>query len=423
MTMSSAPDLPPLAQARRIADTLLYEGYLLYPYRDTADKNRQRFQFGVLMPPAYVRADPSEHTDNQTECLVECAPGAGAAVRILVRFLHIQRRTGPDGQTWDEAVEHERRFLVHADDLIDGDVLPVSADECEFDEPTADGAGVLRRRRAKLQGILGIRAERLPGTRHILRLRIRLENQTATDPAPGTRQDALPHAFVAAHSLLEVVGGSFLSLLEPPPWAAAHASACQNLRTWPVLAGAPGSRTVLLSAPIILYDYPQLAPESFGPLYDLTEIDELLALRTLSLTEDEKTRARATDARAAAIIDQVESMRPERFARLHGAARPTHAAARPDGGPAPEAERVVVDGVELAPGSRVVMRPGARRADAQDMFLAGRPGIVEAVLRDADGNVHLAVTPEDDPAAELRRWHGSFLYFAPAEVEPAGRPE
>ena len=69
----------------------------------------------------------------------------------------------------------------------------------------------------------------------------------------------------------------------------------------------------------------------------------------------------------------------------------------------PESDHILIAGVRVARGSRVLMRPGARRADAQDLFLAGRSALVEAVLHDVDGNVHLAVTPEDDPAADLQR--------------------
>jgi hypothetical protein len=88
----------------------------------------------------------------------------------------------------------------------------------------------------------------------------------------------------------------------------------------------------------------------------------------------------------------------------------------------PETDHILIAGVRVARGSRVRMRPGARRADAQDLFLAGRSALVEAVLQDVDGNVHLAVTPEDDPAADLQRGHGRFLYFAPDEVEPLEVP-
>jgi hypothetical protein len=66
----------------------------------------------------------------------------------------------------------------------------------------------------------------------------------------------------------------------------------------------------------------------------------------------------------------------------------------------------------------VILRPGRRRADAQDMFLAGRAALVEAVLLDVDDTAYLAVTLADDPAADLQAAHGRFLYFAPDEVEP-----
>jgi hypothetical protein len=69
------------------------------------------------------------------------------------------------------------------------------------------------------------------------------------------------------------------------------------------------------------------------------------------------------------------------------------------------------------------MRPGARRADAQDIFLTGREALVEAVLHDVDGAVHLAVTVEGDPGAEVRREQGRFLYFQPDELAPAAPKE
>jgi hypothetical protein len=249
----------------------------------------------------------------------------------------------------------------------------------------------------------------------------------------------------------------FLSLLDPPEWAKPAAEACKNLHTWPVLIGEEGRRDAMLSSPIILYDHPTIAPESPGDLFDATEIDEILTLRTMALTEAEKREARATDERAAAIIDRVDSMPPELLERLHGAVRylrGVEGAAEPHsplGGPptgrvtdsetgggglstapelvpwwdpgadrtvSPETDGVVVAGVMVAKGSRVRLRPGQRRADAQDMFLAGRLATVEAVFLDVDGNRHLAVTLDEDPAADLQRWHGRYLYFSPDEVEP-----
>ena len=230
----------------------------------------------------------------------------------------------------------------------------------------------------------------------------------------------------------------------------------------------------MLSAPVILYDHAQVAPESAGDMFDATEIDEILTLRTLALTDGEKSAARSTDPRAAGLMDRLDTMPQEMLDRLHGAIRYLRAApAAPapgqrspgrantgsgltgsgpprshsaqlvpqarEAGPAdpfqpepgvpwwdpgadtsvsPETDQVIVAGVPVARGSLVLMRPGARRADAQDLFLAGRVATVEAVLHDVDGNVHVAVCPADDPAADLHRSHGRFLYFGTDEIEP-----
>jgi hypothetical protein len=89
-----------------------------------------------------------------------------------------------------------------------------------------------------------------------------------------------------------------------------------------------------------------------------------------------------------------------------------------DASVSPGTDHVLVGGVRIARGSKVRMRPGSRRADAQDLFLVGREALVEAVLHDVDGHVHVAVSPDSDPLAELQRTHGRFLYFAPDEIEP-----
>ena len=118
------------------------------------------------------------------------------------------------------------------------------------------------------------------------------------DPVPQHREEALPWALVAAHMIISVSGGEFISMTDPPIWARAAVAECQNIGGWPVLGDPDGGRQVMLSAPIILYDNPELAPESPGELYDGTEIDEILTLRTLALSDAEKAEARATDPRA-----------------------------------------------------------------------------------------------------------------------------
>jgi hypothetical protein len=88
-----------------------------------------------------------------------------------------------------------------------------------------------------------------------------------------------------------------------------------------VLVGAEGERTMLLASPIILYDYPQIAPESPGNLFDGTEIDEILTLRIMTMTDEEKREMGATDARARALLDRTESLDQEQLMALHGTLR------------------------------------------------------------------------------------------------------
>jgi len=259
--------------------------------------------------------------------------------------------------------------------------------------------------------------------RPLLKLRLRVENLTAWTLPGAPRDEAMRASLLGCHLLLAVSGGAFMSLLDPPAWAADDAARCRNVGTYPVLAGAPGNRDLMLSSPVILYDHPAVAPESPRDLFDATEIDEILTLRILTLTDDEKREARATDPRLAALIDSVERLPPEAMSRLHGSARELHEveAFPPADRPAPV--EILVGGAAVGPGSRVRLRPGARRSDAQDMFLAGMTATVEAVLRDVDNNDCLAVTLDDDPGSEILRWQRRFLYFYPDEIEPLDSPE
>lgn len=453
--------------ARKVADAVLYEGYLLYPYRASAAKNQARWQFGVLLPRRWSEEGPEEPWTTQTECLLE--PEDSTTVRVLVRFLHVQSKTvevvdleagtfnevpalpvdGSELVPWDEAAEQEVTVEAPLARLLEGELVsPFERPGGRRVEPVHTAAGKLAgrtvRRRWPVLGAVRLSAERLEGPYGLVRLRLVVENATAWYRAGADRSVALRHSLVAAHSLLGVDQGVFLSLLDPPEWAKPAAEACQNVNTWPVLIGEEGRRDAMLSSPIILYDHPTIAPESPGDLFDATEIDEILTLRTMALTEDEKREARATDERAAAIIDRVDNMPPDLLERLHGAVRylrgvegdrpstAPEATARESTAPelvpwwdpgadrtvSPETDGVVVAGVTVAKGSRVRLRPGQRRADAQDMFLAGRLATVEAVFLDVDGNRHLAVTLDEDPAADLQRWHGRYLYFSPDEVEP-----
>ncbi|MGW3727885.1 hypothetical protein [Streptomyces sp. NPDC000851] len=471
-----------------VADAVLYEGYLLYPYRRSSSKNRVRWQFGVLFPREWVEREgpvtpgisgSADSWYQQTECLLRVRQPE-AVVRVRVRYLQMQHKqveeADRDGRnrpveslrtddstvhlTFDEAVPRETDLVVRLQDLLGQEsVFPVGAPGGEEREGLLGGAGRVVRRRAAVRASTTVVAERIGD--EVCRLRIRTEN---TGPAPdprAVRDEALRGALIATHTLVGGDGVEFVSLIDPPAHLLGHARACQNAFTFPVLGGPPpetaaGARDgacgpSLISSPIILPDHPQVAPESPGDLHDAAEIDEILTLRTLLLTDQEKREARATDPRAAQILDRVETMPPEVFARLHGTIRsltpagppepaPLSSAAAPTTSPgpssAPTADRpawwqegaedgvspttdtVPVDGVPVGGGSRVRLRPRSRGADAQDMFLAGRTARVAAVFQDVDGSVHLAVTLDDDPAAELNGWYGRFHYFRPDELEP-----
>jgi hypothetical protein len=350
--------------ARAVADAVLYEGYLLYPYRRSSGKNRVRWQFGVLAPRPWVEAagaaDPgvagsADAWQQQTECLL--AAGDTATVHVRLRCLQLQHRSvearTPDGSfravdaleaggqrhlTFDEAVPREIDIAVEVGELrrkphMTTVTVPGGEDVDGLD---GDQAGRVVRRRWPISATVRLSAAAVDAPSRLLRLRLVTENTTASVAAGVPRSEALRTSLVATHCLLGVRGGAFLSLLDPPAWAAAAARECRNVHTFPVLAGDPDSRDVLLSSPILMYDHPQVSPESPGDLFDATEIDEILSLRTLTLTDEEKSEARATDARAAAILDRVDTLPQEVMQRLHGAVRSLRPVGTDDGGGADE---------------------------------------------------------------------------------------
>lgn len=298
-----------------IARTLLYEGYLLYPYRRSALKNQQRFNFGVLHPltseRARVHGDPWQM---QAQCLV--LVGVDTTLDVAVRFLQLTNRTRADAAATQapalqEAVEREGRARrVTLDEL--GRVAVIETFEC----PAADA-------REPLRGEIALAAEPIDGAiPPCVKLTVRVSNLTEPAPIePSTHDEALLRAFVSTHVALTLTSGAFVSLLDPPPALREAAGQCQNVGVWPVLVGEPGSTDRMLASPIILYDHPQIAPESAGDLFDGTEIDEILALRILTMTDEEKREMRETDDRARQILDRTEGLSEEHWQRLHGAVR------------------------------------------------------------------------------------------------------
>ena len=339
-----------------IANAVLYEGYMLYPYRPSSVKNRQRWNFGVVYPKTY--SEMQTGADNwfmQTECL---ATGeAGTELSVKVRFLQAVARTigqpkipldawpasgeaspEPDFQivdtlqvgdqilqAWEEAIEREVTLptLPLNDSLTETRSSQALFPGGRETEPVRnlDGKIAAFIVRTKKSVTAQVDVSAVPVNQGLFRITVRISNLAATDPASVSRADALMQSLLSAHTILAVEGGEFVSLLDPPASLKELVSACSNVGTWPVLAGEEGRREIMLSSPIILYDYPQIAPESPGNLFDGTEIDEILALRILTLTEDEKHEMRSADAHARQILERTESMPMEHFMKLHGVLR------------------------------------------------------------------------------------------------------
>ncbi len=451
-----------LDQVRAIADAVLYEGYLLYPYRASSAKNQSRWQFGVLGPPRASADSFAEEPGMSFQCLVASAATLDrpARVKLRLRFLHLQDRSverhvgagyvgvdelDVDGRSvlsWDEAVECEHPLPSLDVRMVLAGYGPERL-RSRFEvpgavaiEPVADKEGTtvgrIVRRRWPLRADVDVSAELDDG---FIRLTVRVDNSCAREV--HGKDDAIRASLIGTHALVVAEDAEFVSLLEPPEAAAAAAGRCTQHRCHPVLVGPPGSRDVVLGSPIILYDHPEIAPQSAGALFDSTEIDEILTLRVMTMTDAEKAEARATDPRAAEIIDRCDQMSPETMQQLHGVLRDPHRAdVRPEVGadtfdtgdvpwwdPAadesvrPETDSVVIDGVSVSKGSLVRVHP-SRRADAQDLFFAGQVARVTAVLSDVDGSTHVAIVLVDDPAADMHEWYGRYFYFGPEELEP-----
>jgi len=316
---------------RAIADAVLYEGYVLWPYRRSALKNAQRWTFGCVFPRAHseARAAGDDPWTMRTQCLVEGPPDA--RLFVTVRFLHVVRRQAVEAHgravdrlgehlSWEEAAEREiapaPATLARLSGEGEGEGAaraPIAIPAGEAREPLP-GVGALVRTWEPLVGRVTVHAERRGPALH--RVSVRIENTT---PWPGgPRAAAQRRALCSTHAILRVEGGAFVSQTDPPAALQAEAAACVNEGTWPVLVGAPDARDTLLSSPIVLSDHPRVAPESPGDFFDGGEIDQLLVLNILGLTDAEKAEMRASDARTRALLERVEALTPEQLLALHG---------------------------------------------------------------------------------------------------------
>ena len=398
----------------KVVRAVLYEGYILYPYRASSKKNqRERFTFGRVYPRTYSEGQNGrEPCSMQTECLVR-NESHDASLETDVRFLQpLARETGE--QLWLEAIEREVKLTPVSLNA------PVSRTR-EFTFPSArtiDGETV--RWNEMICGRIELETQVIDEA--VSKITVRIFNETLV-PADRieTQEEVIMRTFASTHTTLYAASGEFISLLDPDPEYQQAAKECQNIGCWPVLVGdaATNDRDAMLASPIILYDYPKVAAESAGDLFDSTEIDEILSLRVQTMTDAEKMEMRNIDEHARRILERTEKLSAEHFMQMHGTLRDLRASNQDFFNPAQKIQNANVRGVDLKKGDRVRIRP-KKRADIMDMALDGKVGIIEAVEEDVEHNVHFALVLEDDPGRDLGmdRHIGHRFFYSADEVEP-----
>ncbi|HEY6449882.1 MAG TPA: hypothetical protein VIX60_04310 [Candidatus Cybelea sp.] len=301
---------------RQIAQAVLYEGYLLWPYRRSALKNQHRFTIGGLYPARYAQSF-GDRSEARVECLIE---GTQPELDLEVRFLHmIRRQVCVDGSAVDDVTLDGRRYLTW-DETVErsaGEADRLTWEAGSERERVSTNLELLRSWE-RIDGLVECHVARLDDA--LQRISIRVANESlATD---SSRDAALRCTMLACHVVLHVRDGTFVSTVDPPATLAKAAQACRSEGLWPVLVGTPPARDTILASPIILEEYPQIAAETPCDFFDGAEIGELLAQSILALSDEEKQEMRATDPRARQILERVESMTPIELARLHGGLRP-----------------------------------------------------------------------------------------------------
>jgi hypothetical protein len=380
----------------QLIDSLLYEGYALYPYTPGATKNATPTPFGIAYPPAYAAMSASTFEHLELRCALE-APTA-ATLSAEVRFLLAS----------GERHEAQAHRLGLAETTV-GALVRVSRGH----EPALQRRAEIGEQAAgQLRLVLGLNALQIG--REVYEVALRVANTT-----PCAKD--LDRAGALSRSLLlRVSGGRFVSPLERP---------CASVNTFPVLASSTDD--AVIGATIVLPDHPQLAPESRGSLFDSTEIEEALLLHVKTLSDAERREIERHDPVVREMVARAAAATPDEILALHGRVRlrdPVATAVRspvsntPPAPPADLADPTVgekeadVEGVRFRRGGKVRLCPAAD-ADLHARLLYGRTATIERIMIDYDGKTHLGVTIDGDPGQELLRESGRFLFFFAPEVE------
>jgi hypothetical protein len=383
------------AELESLLDSLLYEGYALYPYTPGAIKNSTPTPFGIVYPPAYAAGSRATFDRLELRCALRAGPSARLSARLCFLAASGEQHRG-------ERVEVPLAARCLSE-------LSARPHACTSAPPGARGpllVGLELRARALGDGVWDA---------HLV-----VVNRTPC-PAGLERSEALLYSLLSTHPLMCVRGGAFVSPLDAPR---------ANVNTFPVLATA--SDDAVLGAAIALPDHPRLAPESRGALFDSTEIEEALLLHIQALSDAEREQIEHHDPRVREVVARAASAGPSDFAAVHGRVTlgdpsprrdaltttpPTEPAGLAD--PSAGEEQLLVDGLLLRRGDHVRIR-ARPDADLHARMLDGRSATIGRILVDYDGRTHVGVTIDDDPGQELLADSGRFLFFFVDELEVIG---
>ncbi|MDQ3850476.1 MAG: hypothetical protein M3296_07675 [Actinomycetota bacterium] len=349
----------------RLVESLLYEGYALYPYTTGSQKNATPTPFGIVYPPAYADRQPAAFDRMQIQGVVT---DADAWVGGEVRFLQ------PSGER-HQAVE--RRV-----------VLPSAPGTADFDyEGTAGRASLI--------------VDRLPDGRGRVTLRVENTTELTDEEAARDRKDVLLRSLLSTHLLIRT-DAKFISPLERGDEGVAG---CCNVNTWPVLATPEDD--AILGPTFMLYDHPQIAPESVNDFFDGTEIEEALVLHIQTLSDEEREDIARQDPKVREMLARADATTPEQLMDLHGRVRLEDP---------PGEKQAQIGGEIVQRGAKVILRTGDSQ-DVYDKMLDGRMATVHRFFIDDDNRLHVGVTVDDDPMQEIFRESSRFLFFFENEIE------
>lgn len=417
---------------RAIADAVLYEGYLLWPYRLSSLKNRQRWTFGGLVPQAHAELSAALEP-SAMHCAFLVKGSKDTSIMVNVRFLTPIERLPQDldGRIHTDGLEVDDQRYLPFDEADEREVTSATvsfasggdiAHEVSFDfdcrilhEPIydTDGTWVATWQRCQypVSGRVSVVVKPLESGIHRVEIRALNLSPKPLDGALSPKRWAELTTMNACHAIVRIHGGSAISSTDPPAAYRHAVEACNNERTWPVLLHTQRPADTVLCSPIILPDFPEVAPESPGDLYDATENDELLTLSTLALPENEQKEILAVDHRARALLQRTQGLDADDVGQLHGATRGM-LVWDPQ---ALESARKL--GVEV--GKKVVLRP-RRRADVFDVVLKGKTATVVSIEQDVSGETYVTVAIDDDPGRDLGldKQVGHRFFFSLDEIEP-----